>query len=587
MSRVIVSGREMRGSPEMEGGEATWGSDRSSHRHRWRTQMNPTNSPFMARSSASRSLVLALVLFAAGTSVVAGQAPVLQFSFPPSVTTQVDADLGDLDNDGRSDVVYSDGTDTFCYSGTGALLYTFPGRSLPFVPGDVNGDGHDDVVVRRGAPVAGAEIYSGFDGSLIHQVLGVGIAYGARTGDVNGDGFDDFMLSPTANPLRVDVHSGSTAAVLWSAVADPSLSIFFGTEMSAVGDVNNDGFDDVAISGATHTDAPNEVRLLSGVDGSLLHRYSVSQPMGQPQNPQQFGTSHDGLGDIDGDGYDDFMISSPGFVAGVSRVAVYSGQTWAEIQVFSMPSSEGHFGNRLAAVPDVDGDGKRDIMASLWDTVGETVRYIVMSSVTGSVLRELPAVTHATGFFFPQSMEPVAGGDVHGDGVPDFLHGTRESGRVSVYSSVMLQQGLYPGTGEGLELNSGLHGGIVDGFSTKLLSAGETVSLGFEVPSAYANSELIVFVQLFDTANGMPSLAGFPVHLDWTLPSVPVIGFRSIDPVFGSLLTLPSSFSIPLTTIPAGLGGKSLSVQAFSVAGAASSNGLFTASEAHELRILY
>ena len=128
------------------------------------------------------------------------------------------ADAGDVDNDGTHDVYVGDynhaNGDGRAYVFSGAdqqVLYRFegtnaegagPGRSA----GDVNNDGHDDLIVgfytsSVGAPQAGrVTVYSGKDGtelqSWVSDVAGAAVGFDAvGIGDVNGDGKYDYLLS--------------------------------------------------------------------------------------------------------------------------------------------------------------------------------------------------------------------------------------------------------------------------------------------------------------------------------------------------------------------------------------------------------
>jgi hypothetical protein len=130
-------------------------------------------------------------------------------------------DAGDVDGDGKGDIFVSDYADTRAGPGSG-LGYVFyggrddrrvfrpeasgdgfgPGRGA----GDVDGDGHDDLVIAAytssaGAPAGGKMfVISGRNGKVIRtatgNVPGALLGFDAlAVGDVNGDGRIDFLLT--------------------------------------------------------------------------------------------------------------------------------------------------------------------------------------------------------------------------------------------------------------------------------------------------------------------------------------------------------------------------------------------------------
>lgn len=131
--------------------------------------------------------------------------------------------VGDVDADGTPDIYASDWPNTakgrttgriYVYSGAdGHKLYTFTGENAgdgfgigPADAGDVNGDGHADLIVGAwrfsgAAPVGGkAYLYSGKDGSLLRaytcKVQGDTFGFDATgMGDVDGDGSIDFLIT--------------------------------------------------------------------------------------------------------------------------------------------------------------------------------------------------------------------------------------------------------------------------------------------------------------------------------------------------------------------------------------------------------
>src|SRR5439155_1297498 len=153
--------------------------------------------------------------------------------------------------------------------------------------GDVNGDGFADIIV--GAPLY--DFGGFFDEGRVFVYFGSasgpslnpswtadgnkGVAHFGQSvagaGDVNADGFADIVIgAPTYDTGRVFVFHGS--------VAGPSLSPDFmakngrtqadlGTSVAGVGDVNGDGFSDVAVG------APRIGTSTNPAEGSVLVYY--------------------------------------------------------------------------------------------------------------------------------------------------------------------------------------------------------------------------------------------------------------------------------------------------------------------------
>ena len=231
--------------------------------------------------------------------------------------------------------------------------------------GDINGDGLGDFII--GAPGA-AESYvifgrvSGFDASFnLATVDGVsGFRFTASggesvgVGDVNGDGFDDVLVQAGSTPFAAYLvfgHATGFDASFDLAQADITQAVGFseggdfgsGFRLGAAGDVNGDGYDDMLLgapfglggqgfNGVTYLvfgqaggwSAPIDVGALNGYDGVRLDG-SVGFGFS--------GTSVDGAGDINGDGYDDLIIGAPNTANGESYILFGRNFTHAEQRI--------------------------------------------------------------------------------------------------------------------------------------------------------------------------------------------------------------------------------------------------------------
>ncbi len=373
------------------------------------------------------------------------------------------AGAGDVDGDGLGDIIVGapdhdvagrvKAGAAYVYSGaTGALLHTFRGlQAYDFLgqsvagAGDVDGDGFDDLIV--GAPygdwrgvrdVGNVWIYSGATGAVIRLYRGLqaGNTLGvcvAGLGDVNGDGYSDVAMgAPRANiggsyyVGTVLVFSGSTGTLLYR--FDGSLSFeFFGCPLAAAGDVDGDGHADILL--ASRKASPGGVLgagsafVYSGRTGALLHRFDGATP------EEQLGESVAGAGDVDGDGFADLILGShlqdPTGLITLGAVQVYSGASGALLYRY-VGTPETPYDDLVAGAGDVDGDGHDDfLVGSRWADPGgleDAGSVLVYSGATGGLLLRLD------GTRVKERLGLAAGvGDASGDGVDDLVVGVLSS----------------------------------------------------------------------------------------------------------------------------------------------------------------
>jgi hypothetical protein len=264
--------------------------------------------------------------------------------------------------------------------------------------GDVNGDGFDDVIVgarwftqgqdREGAAYlyygSGTGLSPSPSWSYASNQAGAALGSAVGTaGDVNGDGFSDVIVGA---PLY-DGGQTDEGAVLIFYGSDSGLSATpdrviegnqegaqFGASVAGAGDVNGDGFDDIA-AGAPQFDQAEEdvgaVFVYHGSDGGLSETASWTAAMGPTGS--RFGHSVGTAGDVNGDGYADLVVGAPGwedtpkeepleggiFVFLGSSTGLAASPAWQA----EGDKAEAGLGHAVGTAGDVNGDGLDDIVA--------------------------------------------------------------------------------------------------------------------------------------------------------------------------------------------------------------------------------
>jgi FG-GAP repeat len=242
---------------------------------------------------------------------------------------------GDVDGDGHADLIIGapgkDGESTnaghaYIYSGKdGKLLFTLSGERLgdafgSAVAGFSNGKEHYLVV---GAPRAGPDhhgrvyVYGDYAGQpkFVIDADATGSALGAMFVSVVGNadgGTHNIFVSDWTNAAkgpstgRIYLHSGRTGERLLTLTGETA-GEGFGTSKSTAGDVDGDGIEDLIIGAWQYGEAAvsaGRAYLFSGRDGHLVKTFTCRTP------GDTFGFDAVGLGDVDGDGTADLLITS-------------------------------------------------------------------------------------------------------------------------------------------------------------------------------------------------------------------------------------------------------------------------------------
>lgn len=137
---------------------------------------------------------------------------------------------------------------------------------------------------------------------------------------------------------------------------------------------------------------------------------------GGPQTA--FGDAIVPLGDINGNGAEDIAVASPRLLGGtnqVGRIIAYDGRTQATLWTATQSAPFVLFGEEMARLDDVDGDGVRDLAARITMVGSEIVR--VLSGADGSTLSEITPSTST----LSMDLKFASLHDVTGDGVREVV----------------------------------------------------------------------------------------------------------------------------------------------------------------------
>ena len=376
---------------------------------------------------------------------------------------------GDVNGDGFSDVIIGahqfqsslkSGKAYIYFGGTSMdnladIILTGPVNGDAFgwsVSGgkDVNGDGYSDVVVGMWGDINGRDFaYVYFGGGSMDNVPDVtfnesgSINFGSSVsmpGDVNCDGYSDVVIGGYKEGVVGKAYIYFGGANMNSAkdieLSGEGTADRFGSTLNGAGDLNNDGFADLLIGAWGYSGNTGKVYLyMYGMNGTLFSDLTMT---GEATS-NIFGVSVSSAGDVNGDGYSDVIVGAYGYNGNTGRAYIfYGGLSMNNIAdvILTGEVANDNFGISVSSAGDVNGDGYSDVVVGAHGYSNNTGKaYIYYGGTSMNNVADVTFTGEASGDILGYSVSSA--GDVNGDGFTDIIAGAPGfsgiTGKVYVY----------------------------------------------------------------------------------------------------------------------------------------------------------
>lgn len=254
--------------------------------------------------------------------------------------------------------------------------------------GDLNNDGIEDIIVgspghNNSSGLAAGRAYIFFGGDYLHKepdlILEGNNRYGffgdavSGIGDINDDGYDDVLVG-ASHYNNADANNFVGKAYIFfggkemNAIPDKELYFgnangLFGNEVSSAGDINNDGIDDFIVC---------EPNLANSVPGKAYLYYGNKNFTGIPNDTitgirgdDRLGWSAATAGDVNGDGTDDLIAGALQYNKKGAAFIYFGGKNLNIPDVIlTSPDTSDFFGFDVTSAGDQNNDGFDDVLVS-------------------------------------------------------------------------------------------------------------------------------------------------------------------------------------------------------------------------------
>ena len=264
-------------------------------------------------------------------------------------------------------------------------------------------------------------------------------------GDVNGDGYDDLVItSEYQSKHYVSTYLGGAQGLKknpdWQiVVGDTTMGYFEIITVSAAGDINDDGYQDIFVIGHYPDKRITEKPLLLLGSSGGFSVTTIDLPT--DSDIYQAWVYPTKLGDVNGDGIDDVaLLYDYPYFSGVMLYGSRNGSMILSNWPSSVYTNEEADGSPPITVGDFNGDGYNDILAGI---------FLFNGSATGM------SNTHNRVINLPYNwyVWPAIAGDFNGDGFSDLIIGDIDEIEQNLAKNIFY---FFPGSPNSLDTSASL-----------------------------------------------------------------------------------------------------------------------------------